>query len=81
MRDNVTRHRLWPDFASGASAWSSKTGTLLNLRHEIGVVEHRDGDSYAIAALTESHVAAAVQPVVDATMARVARRLRDHLRG
>jgi beta-lactamase class A len=81
LRDNVTRHRLWPDFASDSSTWSSKTGTLLNLRHEVGVVEHRDGDRFAVAALTESRVAAAVQPVADATMARVARRLRDHLRG
>jgi beta-lactamase class A len=81
LRDNVQRHRLWPDFSSDASSWSSKTGTLLNLRHEIGVVEHRGGDRFAVAALTESRVAAAVQPVADATMARVARRLRDHLRG
>lgn len=81
MRDNVTRHRLWPDFASDASRWSSKTGTLLNLRHEVGVVEHRDGDAFAVVALTESRVAAAVQPATEATMARVARRLRDHLRG
>jgi beta-lactamase class A len=80
MRDNVSRNRLWPDFASDASSWSSKTGTLLNLRHEIGVVEHRDGDRFAVAALTESRVPAGVQPVADATMARVARRLRDHLR-
>lgn len=81
MRDSVTRHRLWPDFATDASTWSSKTGTLLNLRHEIGVVEHCDGGRFAVAALTESRIAAAVQPVVDATMGRVARRLRDHLRG
>jgi beta-lactamase class A len=80
MRDNVMRQRLWPDFASDAATWSSKTGTLLNLRHEIGVVEYRDGEAYALAALTESQVPAAVQPFAEAAMARVARGLCDHLR-
>jgi beta-lactamase class A len=76
----VARQRLWPDFASDAATWSSKTGTLLNHRHEIGVVEHAEGDRYAVAALTASRVSAGVQHVAEATMARVARRLRDHLR-
>jgi beta-lactamase class A len=77
---NVIRHRLAPDFSSDASRWSSKTGTLLNLRHEIGVVEHEDGSRYAVAALTESTVPAAVQPTAEAVMAHVARALHDQLR-
>jgi beta-lactamase class A len=77
---NLLRHRLAPDFVSDASTWSSKTGTLLNLRHEVGVVEHTDGQMYAVAALTESRVAAGNQPGADAVMGQVARRLRDHLR-
>jgi beta-lactamase class A len=80
MADNVVRHRLAPDFASDASKWSSKTGTLLNLRHEVGVVEHEDGEMLAVAALTESSVPAAIQPAAEATMAQVARALHDHLR-
>ncbi len=80
MGGNVIRHRLAPDFASDASTWSSKTGTLLNFRHEIGVVEHDDGDAFAVAALTESRVPAAVQPAAEALMAQVARRLHDRLR-
>lgn len=80
MRHNVLRHRLAPDLASDASTWSSKTGTLLNLRHEMGVVEHADGAAYGVVVLTESRVSASVQPVAEATMARVARSLRDHLR-
>ncbi|MEV1049077.1 serine hydrolase [Streptomyces sp. NPDC049916] len=80
MAHNVLRHRLAPDFSSDASRWSSKTGTLLNLRHEIGVVEHADGRSFAIAVLTESLVPAGVQPGADALMAEAARTLRDHLR-
>lgn len=80
MGHNLLRHRLAPEFSSDASAWSSKTGTLLNLRHEVGVVEHADGQTFGIAALTESRVAAATQPEADLLMARVARALRDHLR-
>lgn len=81
MAQNTVRHRLAPDFASDASTWSSKTGTLLNLRHEIGVAEHDDGGIFAVAALTESAVPAATQPAAEAVMARVARALHDHLRG
>ncbi len=80
MAHNVLRHRLAPDFSSDATTWSSKTGTLLNLRHEIGVVEHADGQAYAIAVLTESLVPASTQPGAEALMAQVARTLRDHLR-
>lgn len=81
MANNVLRHRLSPDFASDAAKWSSKTGTLLNLRHEAGVVEHADGGVFAVVALTESRVPAVVQPEADVLMSRVARALRDHLRG
>jgi beta-lactamase class A len=80
LADNLMRQRLAPDFASDASTWSSKTGTLLHLRHEVGVVEHADGRTYAVAALTESRVAAGSRPDAEALMGQVARRLRDHLR-
>jgi len=80
LRHNVLRQRLAPDFSSDEMTWSSKTGTLLNLRHEAGVVEHADGRRMAIAALTESTVPAAVQPAAEARMAFVARRLHDELR-
>ncbi|GIH18457.1 serine hydrolase [Rugosimonospora africana] len=81
MAQNVIRHRLAPDFSSDASTWSAKTGTMLNERHEIGVVEHDDGGLFAVAALTESTVPAVIQPAAEAVMARVARILHDHLRG
>lgn len=80
MADNVHRQRLAPDFSSDASTWSSKTGTLLNLRHEIGVVEHADGQVFGVAVLTESSVPAISQPGAEALMAQVARTLRDRLR-
>jgi beta-lactamase class A len=80
MGDNVIRHRLAPDFSSDASRWSSKTGTLLNLRHEVGVVEHADGQVFGVAVLTESSVPAFHQPGAEAVMGQTARKLRDHLR-
>ncbi|MFF7725573.1 serine hydrolase [Streptomyces sp. NPDC008001] len=80
MAHNLLRHRLAPDFSSDASTWFSKTGTLLNLRHEVGVVEHADGQVFAVAVLTESLVPAGAQPGAEALMAQVARTLRDHLR-
>ncbi|SDP94121.1 Beta-lactamase enzyme family protein [Actinopolyspora xinjiangensis] len=80
MASNLLRQRLEPEFVSDSSAWSSKTGTLLNLRHEVGVVEHADGRTFAVAALTEAHLATANQPEADAVMAWVARTLRDQLR-
>ncbi|WP_327678546.1 serine hydrolase [Streptomyces sp. NBC_00467] len=80
MAHNMLRHRLAPDFTSDATSWSSETGTLLNLRHEVGVVEHADGQAFAVAVFTESLVPAGTQPGADALMAQAARRLRDHLR-
>ncbi|WP_039939341.1 serine hydrolase, partial [Streptomyces himastatinicus] len=62
MAHNVLRHRLTPDFSSDATKWSNKTGTLLNLRHEVGVVEHSYGQSFAVASQTDSEVPAALQP-------------------
>ncbi|MBR7837301.1 serine hydrolase [Actinospica durhamensis] len=80
MSDGVLQRRLGPDFISDATGWASKSGTLLNLRHDAGVVEHEDGESYAVVALTESTVPAAAQPAVDALIGRVARALHDRLR-
>jgi beta-lactamase class A len=80
MRGNLIAQRLSPDFASDASIWSSRTGTLLNLRHEVGVVEHEDGARLAVAALTESGVPAASQPAAEALMGEVARTLHDRIR-
>ncbi|MEU3144252.1 serine hydrolase [Streptomyces sp. NPDC006999] len=80
MAHHLLRHRLAPDFSSDASGWSSKTGTLLNLRHEMGVVEHSDGHAFAVVVLTESLVPASTQPGADILMAQAARRLHDHLR-
>lgn len=80
MAGNIIRHRLAPDFASDATTWSSKTGTLLNLRHEIGVVDHADGQSIAVTALSESSNPASAQPAAEAGLGAAARALHDLLR-
>ncbi|MBF6242879.1 MULTISPECIES: serine hydrolase [Nocardia] len=80
LSGNLLRQRLAPDFSSDATRWSSKTGTLLNLRHEAGVAEHADGQTLAVAVLTRSRVPAVVQPGAEAAMATAARILHDELR-
>jgi beta-lactamase class A len=80
MRNALVQRRLGPDFMSDSTTWASKSGTLLNLRHDAGVVEHEGGEAYAIVALTESTVPAAAQPAAEALMGHVARSLHDHLR-
>lgn len=80
LAGNIMRHRLAPDFASDAMTWSSKTGTLLHLRHEIGVVDHADGQSIAVSVLSESSNPAAAQPAAEATLGAAARALHDLIR-
>ena len=74
------RHRIAPDLMSDSAQWSSKTGTLLHLRHEIGVVDHADGQSIAVVVLSESSNPAAVQPAAEAALGAAARALHDLLR-
>lgn len=81
LHGNVIRHRLAPDFATDDARWASKTGTLLNLRHEAGVVEHADGSRFAVVALSASSVAASAQPAAEAALGAAARELHRHLRG
>ncbi len=80
LRNALVQRRLGPDFISDSTTWASKSGTLLNLRHDAGVVEHEDGEAYAVVALTESAVPAAAQPAAEALMGHVARSLHDRLR-
>lgn len=79
LSSNVLRHRLAPDLESDAATWSSKTGTFLTLRHEVGVLEHPDGAAYAVAVLSESCVGARAQPAAEAALGAAARELLLHL--
>lgn len=77
---NVLRNRLAPDLESDTSRWSSKTGTFLHLRHEVGVLEHQDGSAFAISVLSESSVPARIQPAAEQALGLAARLLHDELR-
>ncbi|MFC8599751.1 serine hydrolase [Isoptericola sp. NPDC057191] len=77
---NVHRQRLAPEFDRDSSLWSSKTGTVLNLRHEAGVVEHADGGRVVVVVLSRSAVPAGAQPAAEIVLGRAARRLHDLVR-
>ncbi|MGF0115261.1 serine hydrolase [Promicromonospora sp. Marseille-Q5078] len=77
---NVHRQRLAPEFDRDSSTWSSKTGTVLNLRHEAGVVEHADGGRIVVVVLSRSGVPAGAQPAAEIALGRAARRLHDLVR-
>lgn len=81
LSGNMHRHRLAPDLESDAAKWSSKTGTFLTLRHEVGVLEHDDGRRFAVAVLSESRVAARVQPAAEAALGAAAQRMVNVLDG
>lgn len=79
LRLQVCRHRLASGFPSDDVQVAGKTGTLLNLRSEIGVVELPDGHRYAVAVFTRSHGAALPNPYADAVIGTVARLAVDRL--
>ncbi len=76
---NVFRHRLAPDFSADTSAWYSKTGSFVHLRHEAGVVEHLGGETLVVIALTRSRVPAVIQPSAEQAIGHAARILHDEL--
>jgi len=81
LRLQVSRQRLAAGFAvAGRGAQvAGKTGTLLNLRSEVGVVELPDERRYAVSVFTRSHRVDAVDPAADAVIGNVARLAVDHL--
>ncbi|MFF1571695.1 serine hydrolase [Leifsonia sp. NPDC058292] len=80
LHGNMVRHRLAPDLAADDARWASKTGTLLNLRHEAGVLENADGTRFAIVALSTSSVAASTQFAAEAALGAAVRELYSALR-
>ncbi|WP_348790000.1 serine hydrolase [Leifsonia sp. NPDC080035] len=80
LRRSLIRHRLAPDLSADDAVWASKTGTLLNLRHEAGVVEHADGARIAVVAMSTSSVPASTQPAAEAALGAAARALHDRIR-
>lgn len=69
----MTRHRMGAEVVSDLTRLHAKTGTFLNLRHEIGVITTDSGSELAVAALSVSSVPAQQQPEADAAIGAAAR--------
>lgn len=67
----VQRHRLASAFGDGVTV-SGKTGTLVRVRNEIGVIEYPDGRRYAAAVFLTTESLARRQPLADAVIGQVA---------
>jgi beta-lactamase class A len=80
LRLQLFRHRLASGFPSDDVVVAGKTGTLLTLRNEIGVVEMPDERRYAIAVFTKSHRSPLNDPAADAVIGTAARLAVDQLR-
>jgi beta-lactamase class A len=81
LRLQVCRHRLASGFPADDVQVAGKTGTLLNLRSEVGVVELPDKHRYAVAVFTRSHSPTLTNPAADAAIGAVARLAVDQLHG
>ncbi|WP_152363861.1 serine hydrolase [Microlunatus speluncae] len=79
LSHQLRQHRLAADLISDLTSVRSKTGTLLNLRHEVGVVETGAGERLAVAALTSSSIPAFEQPEAEWAIAQAARTAVDAL--
>jgi beta-lactamase class A len=80
MAHQLFTHRLSSELRADSIRVSGKTGSFLNLRHEIGVVESGDGSRVAMAALTRSSLAAVTQQNIDLAIGAAARTAFDYLR-
>jgi beta-lactamase class A len=80
MSLQVFTFRLAADLRTDTVRVSSKTGSFLHLRHEIGVVEAHSGDRVAIAALTRSSRRASHAPDIDLAIGAAARTAFEALR-
>ena len=76
----VWPHRLSSGFPYDDVVVSGKTGTLLTVRNEIGVVEYPDGGRYAVAVFTRSLLPIAALPQADAVIGTAARLAVEWLR-
>jgi beta-lactamase class A len=72
MLQQVNWHRLGAAFPPEVTVWS-KTGSLLSIRNEVGVVEYPGGDRYAVAVFTRADTLAQRLPEVDHAVGDAAR--------
>lgn len=81
MGHQRSRHRMGAELISDLTRLHTKTGTFLNLRHEVGVVTTAQDEQVAIAALTVSSLAVDEQPEADAAIGAAARAAVEALTG
>ena len=79
LRLQVCRHRLASGFPSDDVVVAAKSGTLLDMRSEVGVVELPDGGRYAVAVFTRAQRPDRSPHAADAAIGEAARRAIDHL--
>jgi beta-lactamase class A len=80
MRLQVFRHRLASGFPADDVVVAGKTGTLLHLRSEVGVVEMPDQRRYAVAVFTRADRPSRVNSSADAVIGVAARLAVERLR-
>ncbi|HSW12841.1 MAG TPA: serine hydrolase [Solimonas sp.] len=77
----VWPHRLASGFPEDEIRTAGKTGTLIIVRNEAGVVSYPDGSHYAVSVFTRSHEVRAKHPAQDRAIGQAARLAVDLLRG
>jgi beta-lactamase class A len=80
LLSQVWPHRLASGFPEDNVTTGGKTGTLVIVRNEVGVVLYPDGTTYAVATFTRSHRIRAKNPRADAVIGAVARAATTYLR-
>jgi beta-lactamase class A len=76
----VWPHRLASGFPEDDVRTAGKTGTLVTVRNEAGVVSYPDGRHYAVSVFTRSHQVQAKHPAQDRAIGQAARLAVDLLR-
>ena len=77
----VWPHRLASGFPEDDVRTAGKTGTLVTVRNEAGVVSYPDGRHYAVSVFTCSHAVRTKHPAQDRAIGQAARLAVDLLRG
>jgi beta-lactamase class A len=73
MAQQVWTQRLAAAFPFDDVVVAGKTGSFASLRHEVGVVEYPNGETYAIAVLTQSDRPRWILPGAEAAIAQAAK--------
>lgn len=81
MAQQVWPHRLSSGFPEAGIKVAAKTGTVIGVRNEAGVVTWPDGAQYAVAVFLRHHTLSGRLPEVDTAIGALGRAAVDTLRG